>query len=94
MCDVSDSDSDSILDAGQLRLRLRLDFIRGPRRGGRCSEGLKNSRILNLAWKVCVFHLIARIHRAVCNGYKLTFLFSAEGPSDSGFVCLVLENGL
>ncbi len=38
-----------------------------------------NSRVLNLAWKVYVFDLIARIRRAVCNGYKLTFLFSAEG---------------
>ena len=43
-------------------------LIRGPRKGGRCSEGLKfKSLELNLAWKVYVFDLIARIRRAVCN---------------------------
>jgi hypothetical protein len=47
--------------------------IRGPRRGGRCSEGLKfKSLELNLAWKVYVFDLIARIRRAVCNTVTVT----------------------
>ena len=50
---------------------------------------LNKSPKLNLAWKVYVFDLIARIRRAVCNGYKLTFLFSAEG-----FRFCLLENGL